>query len=257
MKIERLRKEPPVLTRREQLGAKTAKQELESEPVEEVEEEGQDAEPDDEEEGSSKAKPGRPKAKAKAKGKAKAKAKAKGKAKAKAKAKGKAKAKRGAKASMANAGEDGEEEMPEADEEIEPPQIMTRKKGKQAQQAQKRKAGKEPGATPPAGKKKQTSDTDEVDECLVEEILDYMKTFHGLKFHDAKQKVMDEKQEYDGNFGFNLYWSRPAVGLKVFLPADTAPTKEVGYFQFRDPKQDWSVNIACGLACANVLAPWS
>ena len=197
-----------MLTRREQLAAKTAKQELENEPVEEVEEEGKDEELDDEEEGPSKAKPGRPKAKAKAKGKGKAKAKAKGKAKAKAKEKAKAKGR--AKASMGN---DGEEEMPEADDEIEPPQIMTSKKGKQAQQARKRKAEKEPGATPPAGEKTRTSDNDEVDECLVEEILDYMKTYNGLKFHDAKQKVMDEKQEYDGNFGFNLYWSRPAVGL--------------------------------------------
>ena len=90
-------------------------------------------------------------------------------------------------------------------------------------------------------------DADAIDEPLVAEMIDFAKGFEGMLFSEAKEKLLKERQMFEGNFIFNMCWGRPAVGIKS-LRYD----REVGYFSL--PKQTWNESISICLAAANVLA---
>ena len=90
-------------------------------------------------------------------------------------------------------------------------------------------------------------DVGAIDEMMTAEMVDFAKGFQGLLFGPAKERLLKERQTFEGNFVFNMYWGRPAVGLKS-LRLD----REVGYFSL--PKNTWNESISICLAAANVLA---
>ena len=104
-----------------------------------------------------------------------------------------------------------------------------------------------------ARKSANPADEDEgLDETLVQEIVDFASRYQDLLFAEVKTKAAEEKLEYEGNFQFSIYWSRPAVGLKGYR--DDNVLKDFAYFQF--PKDNWNLGLACAISCANILVAW-
>ncbi|CAE7194761.1 unnamed protein product [Symbiodinium sp. CCMP2456] len=85
-----------------------------------------------------------------------------------------------------------------------------------------------------------------IDGRLVAEMIDFARGFKGMLFAEAKQALMKERQQFEGNFVFNMYWGRAAVGVK-----SVHYDREVAYFSL--PKQTWNESMSICLAAANVL----
>ena len=105
-------------------------------------------------------------------------------------------------------------------------------------------------------KKAAEDDESDVQENVIQEIVDHCKNYMGLMFQNVKELLNEEKMDFDGAFKFDIYFSRPAVGLKMYDPVKGGKSlKEVAYFAFGS-SADWNISIALALACANCLATY-
>ena len=157
---------------------------------------------------------------------------------------------------------EGEEEEEISRDEIveaEASSCKTRKTGKSSSgghgDAKKRKVAANSKSCEKGG-----GDDDDDDEPLHERIIEEMVThcsqYAGLMFKTVKDMLCQDKMEFDGKFKFDIYFSRPAVGVKMHLDSKGSKSlKEIGYFGF-GKDIDWNISISLALACANCLVTY-